>query len=381
MNVMILWTFVNLLDGEADWFLRLIAYISITAVVTYVLKNAARRLIAHLAKGEKSVKMAFLQAVSRPFGFYLWFLVLTECLDLIFDRFLSSEFHSEVKLVLGIGAIMSVAWILLRFKNQMIFVIIDKKQRAEGRCDVGRIHALSKLFSLIVVIITGVIILEITDQNLKTIIAFGGISGLAMAFASQEIIANFFWGIMLHINQPFGVGESILLPDSNIEGVVEYIGWYQTRIRGADKRPIYIPNTLLSKVSVVNSSRMTHRRLNLTLAIRHEDIERAPAIIADIESYMDAHPGIDGTDTTMVHISNINPYSTDLSIYALSSYTNEKQFLKLRDNVIINVVEFIYKHNAKLALLTAEVSDLPNFVSASLPQSITVSKSKQAVMK
>jgi MscS family membrane protein len=197
--------------------------------------------------------------------------------------------------------------------------------------------------------------MEITEQNIKTIIAFGGISGLAIAFASQEIIANFFWGIMLHINQPFGVGDDIYLPDSGIEGYVEYIGWYQTRIRSQDKRPIYIPNTLISKVFVVNSSRMTHRRLNVTLSLRHEDLSRAPKIVDSIEQYLIQHPGFDCAEKVLVYISSVGPYSTDICIQGLSSYTNEKQFLKLRDAVIIKAVEFITVNGARLALPIHEV--------------------------
>lgn len=369
MQIIFLWTLLNLLDGEVEWFARLIVYIGGATLITYLLKLAFDRLVAYLGREGRSAKMATLQAIGKPFTFYFWFLVITECLDIVSDRFLTSEFHPQMKLVLGVGAIISICWILLRFKTLMIQVVIERRQRQEGRCDVARLYALSRLSTLVVVVIAIIVILEITDQNLKTIVAFGGISGLAMAFASQEILANFFWGIMLHINQPFGVGEWILLPDTNIEGVVEYIGWYQTRIRGADKRPIYIPNTLLSKASVINSSRMTHRRLLLTLAVRHEDLERANDIIADLENYLDEHPGIDNTGINIVHISNINPYSTDLEIKALSSYTDEKQFLKLRDNVIEKAVELIYKHNAKLALLTDEVPDLPNFSAVTVKQS------------
>src|SRR5262249_48181009 len=156
--------------------------------------------------------------------------------------------------------------------------------------------------------------------------------------------------IMLHINQPFGIGDDIFFPDSGIEGRVEYIGWYQTRVRSQDKRPIYIPNTLISKVFVINSSRMTHRRLNVTLSLRHEDLKRAPTIVAEIEAFLMQHPGFAPSEKVLVHIGSVGPYSTDICIQGLSGYTDEKQFLKLRDEVIIRAVELIHESGARLAL-------------------------------
>jgi MscS family membrane protein len=55
-----------------------------------------------------------------------------------------------------------------------------------------------------------------TGSSLNTLIAFGGISGLALAFASQEVIASFFGGLMTYITQPFVIGDWIILPEKNI---------------------------------------------------------------------------------------------------------------------------------------------------------------------
>ncbi len=353
-DTLLLWSVVNLIDGEAEWFIRLLAYLTVATVITYILKKGSDILLHHFHQSNKQMTMAVLRAISRPFGFYFWFLVVAESIDLVADRFLSLEFHTEVKLVLGIGAIFALSWFFLRLKKNVLEVVIERKRHLEGHYDIGRVYAFSKLISIFIVMVTGILLMEITDQNIKTIIAFGGISGLAFAFASQEIIANFFWGIMLYINQPFGVGDDILLPDSNIEGTVEYIGWYQTRIRSQDKRPIYIPNTLISKVFVINSSRMTHRRLNIQLSIRHEDLSKAPAIIEGIEEYLLAHPAIDSSQDSLVNISAVSLYSTDISIKALSNYTGEREFLRLRDEVIVKAVSLIHEHKAQLALPVQE---------------------------
>lgn len=213
----ILWTLVNLIDGEADWFLRLLGYLLVTSSVTYLLRFGAERLIRKELILGKKIKASITKAIYIPLCTYIWVVMLTESVDLISDRWLSSELHDEVKLTLSIGAVLFVSWTLLRFKNYAIAIVIEKKKELEGHVDLGRIFSFSKLITLVIVLLTALILMELTDVNVKTIIAFGGISGLAIAFASQEIIANFFWGMMIHINRTFSVGEEILLPDSNIE--------------------------------------------------------------------------------------------------------------------------------------------------------------------
>ena len=55
------------------------------------------------------------------------------------------------------------------------------------------------------------------------------------------MISNFFGGFMIYVTHSFGIGDWINLPDHNVEGYVEEIGWYTTRIRTFEKRPIYVP--------------------------------------------------------------------------------------------------------------------------------------------
>ena len=63
----------------------------------------------------------------------------------------------------------------------------------------------------------------------------------------------------------FNIGDKVNLKDKGIEGFVEHIGWRQTRIRGYDRTPIYVPNALFTNMAVINPSRMQNRRVDTTL--------------------------------------------------------------------------------------------------------------------
>ena len=73
---------------------------------------------------------------------------------------------------------------------------------------------------------------------------------IAIGFAAKDLLSNFFGGLFIYLDRPFAVGDWIRSPDREIEGTVEQIGWRVTRIRTFDKRPLYIPNSVFSQISV-----------------------------------------------------------------------------------------------------------------------------------
>ena len=89
-------------------------------------------------------------------------------------------------------------------------------------------------------------------MSLSGLLTFGGIGGLAVGMAGKDILSNFFSGIMLYFDRPFSIGDWIRSPDRNIEGTVAEIGWRITKITTFDNRPLYVPNSLFSSISVEN---------------------------------------------------------------------------------------------------------------------------------
>ena len=56
-----------------------------------------------------------------------------------------------------------------------------------------------------------------------------------------------------------------------VVGRVERVGWGQTRIRGRDTRPTYVPNAHFVQTAVTNMERITHRKFEATVPIRFSD--------------------------------------------------------------------------------------------------------------
>ncbi|KAG5191239.1 Mechanosensitive ion channel-domain-containing protein [Tribonema minus] len=94
---------------------------------------------------------------------------------------------------------------------------------------------------------------------LASTMAFGGAGGIAFGFAAKGIFENFFGGLTLLLSEPFVPGDMVHFEYGGevMEGRVERVGWYQTRLRGRDTRPTYIPNNVFLSNLVTNMDRIS----------------------------------------------------------------------------------------------------------------------------
>jgi len=97
------------------------------------------------------------------------------------------------------------------------------------------------------------IILEgIFDPPLETIIAVGASLGIAVGFASQDILKNIFGGIMIILDRPFQVGDKIQVDEHY--GEVTRIGLRSSRIVTPDDSSVAIPNAEIMNKAVSNTN-------------------------------------------------------------------------------------------------------------------------------
>jgi small-conductance mechanosensitive channel len=72
-----------------------------------------------------------------------------------------------------------------------------------------RIMAIDKIISLAMYGIAASAVAEVVGMPLASLLAVGGISGIAVGFAAKEVISNMFGGASLFLTRPFVIGEKI----------------------------------------------------------------------------------------------------------------------------------------------------------------------------
>ena len=212
-----------------------------------------------------------------------------------------------------------------------------------------------RILKILVVVITALIIMQEIGLSISGLLAFGGVGGLIVGLAAKDLLSNFFGGMMIFFDRPFRVGEFIKSPDRNIEGIVEKIGWRLTVVRTFSKNVLYIPNTAFSSIIVENATRMSNRRINETIGIRYDDLNKMTDIIQDVNNVLESNPDIDQTQKAKVYFKSFSASSCDFFIYAFTKTKDWEEFLRIKQDVLLKVAKIIEQHNAEIAYPTTTV--------------------------
>ncbi len=104
--------------------------------------------------------------------------------------------------------------------------------------------------------------------NVTGFVAGLGIVGFTLGFALQDVTKNFVAGILLLIQQPFDLGDSIEV--AGYSGFVKDITLRTTELRTWDGLDVLIPNGDVYVKSITNFSREPVRRLQIAVRVDRE---------------------------------------------------------------------------------------------------------------
>ena len=96
-----------------------------------------------------------------------------------------------------------------------------------------------------------------------------GIGSVAIGFAFRDILQNFLAGILILLNQPFRIGDQIIMKD--LEGTVEEIQTRATFLKTYDGRRVVVPNSDLFTNTVTVNTAFETRRLEHVIGISYDD--------------------------------------------------------------------------------------------------------------
>jgi len=324
-----------------------------TLIVDFIQKKIMSSLAKKALQTENIWDDAVLSSISRPLSLIIWVTGIA---------FVSENFPNITTLLLeDISSLRStiiigtLAWFLFRFIHTVEEGYIYSGKDKDKDIDLTTVHAISKLARISVVITTMLMMLQTLGFSVSGVLAFGGVGGIAIGFAAQDMLSNFFGGLFLYLDRPFVVGDWVRSPDREMEGTIEKIGWRVTVIRTFDKRPLYIPNSVFSKISVENPSRMQNRRIKETIGIRYDDAAKMQIITTQVEKMLKDHPEIDINKTLMVNFNSFAPSSLDFFIYTFTKTTNWEKYHTIKQDILLKVMKIIADNGAEIAFPTSTV--------------------------
>ncbi len=177
------------------------------------------------------------------------------------------------ELILGI-----VVFVLFYFLARVLKAFVKRSIKREGLSEaIGRI-------SQVAVVVVGLLIamtIIFPSVNLGGVLGSLGIGGVAIGFAFQDVLQNYFAGLLLLWSEPFRVGDQIETSNGYI-GTVMSIETRSTTLKTYDGRRVVIPNSNLFTDDVVVNTAREYRRSEYDVGIGYgDDIETAREVILE----------------------------------------------------------------------------------------------------
>jgi MscS family membrane protein len=348
-----------------DWkdLVSLIVILAGTLLAALVVHLLLRKRRNRPRKGEHAWRDAILRALNAPLQCVVWIIGLSIAVSALTTGGrmpLLAEVFPPARDVAAIGI---TAWFLIRLARQ-VSENLRSRAKAEGaEFDETAADAIGKALTAMIVVIAALVMMQTLGFSITSLLAFGGVAGIALGFAAQGLVANLLGGATIYASRPFKVGDHIVFPGTPSTGgyigwqagEVQHIGWRATQILDWNGKPFYVPNAKFNTETIVNHSRMAFRQVSEYVYVRLEDIDKVSAIVADVNDMLENHP--DMGDYIIFRFDSYGEYSLKLYMYAYTSgaITSYTDFMRVKEDLLLKIAAIIARHGARLAVPVARV--------------------------
>ncbi|MEC9077234.1 MAG: mechanosensitive ion channel family protein [Pseudomonadota bacterium] len=326
---------------------ELFVIVLLTVFGSYFVRRFIRTLKTRAEKTQSQWDDTFFAALQGPARTLVWVVGLTLALERASVGLDIETIFAPLRSALVIA---TLTWALIRFVDRVQQRMMHDPKTDD--LDLTTVEAIGRLIRITILITSGLIILQTLGFSVSGVLAFGGLGGIAVGFAAKDLLSNFFGGLMIFLDRPFGVGDWIRSPDRDIEGTVESLGWRLTTIRTFDKRPLYIPNATFLSIAVENPSRMSHRRIYETIGVRYDDADQIQVVVERVKKMLEQHPDIDSSQTLMVNFNQFGLSSLDFFIYCFTNTTVWTEYHVVKEDVLLKAYNLITELGAEVAFPT-----------------------------
>lgn len=211
---------------------------------------------------------------------------------------------------LGGAIALNICFLAFTLFNQFFSgYLLDLSLRSRSNVNSELLAFIKFVANTLIILIVIFIFAESHSLSITGLVASIGIGGVALAFASQKVLEQVLWTILLYVDRPFVVDDYIHLQDGTF-GRVEAIGWRSSKIRLSGKGTlVVIPNSMLTQMSIENLSGAQKIITLLNIFFERTIPEQEKALVRQIilDSTKDIY-GIDHrlTEVTFQDVGNNN---------------------------------------------------------------------------
>lgn len=344
-------SFKGFLASEIAWFFPLLLVVSLM-VVNLILRLTLTFLWKRDKPEVKVWRSAIFNASNAPLRASVWLFGIIVAMRYYFPPNNGYPVIDKINpLVQEILFILLIGWFLFR--------LIDRveenyfKRASDQGTDVDRTvaTAVKKLATIIAFMVITLGIFQALGLSIAGLLAFGGTAGIAVGFAAQNLVSNFFGGLTVYASRIFKLGDDIILKSTGLSGTVIHIGWRSTTIAGWDGKRVYVPNSIFNTENLINNSRLIHRTLSQDILLSYADYDKIQEVVEEGNKLLARREDL---EYFVFRFSEFGDKALKLNIYAwvksteVESFVPYAAFAKSQEEILMGIADIAHGKGCKV---------------------------------
>ena len=237
----------------------------------------------------------------------------------------------------------------------LIRKIVDKKNEEGEKFDASLANLLSFFINVALWTFTIIFILQNFNINVSGLIGGLGITGIAVAFALQNVLSDIFASFSIYLDRPFKVGDFIIIGEEM--GTVEKIGMKSTRIKSLSGELLVVSNKELSDIRIRNFGEIERRRRQFNIKVEYktsnEKIKKATDLIKGIIENLEI------CEFERAVFESFGDFSLNLLISYYVKTPEQSTFMQINQKINLEIKEAFEKEGIQFAFPPAQTVLLP----------------------
>jgi MscS family membrane protein len=206
------------------------------------------------------------------------------------------------------------------------------------------ISAVESVMRFCIVVFGSVFVADALNFDLTTMVAGLGITGLALALAAKDSIANVFGAVTVLLDRPFRVGDWIVV--SGAEGEVITISLRTTLIRTSVDTIISIPNASLTNKPIENFGKRRWRRYSPIISLDLDsDPDSIQSFATDVEDLIKNNENTMKPESSYAKVSAIAKDSIEIGCNLYWDVEGGADERQAKQEWLLDVARLAKKHD------------------------------------
>ena len=246
-------------------------------------------------------------------------------------------------------AVGAVAWLVIVVVG-FLTSRAAMRLRASGATATSSLTIGRRVIQGVIVLAAVLVGLGMLGVNLTATLAGLGIGGLAVAFAAQKSLENLFGGVVVLSDRILRVGDVVKV--GAVQGEVEDVTLYATRIRTIERTVVSIPNGAMMTSQIENLSRRDKFLFRHTLGLTYETTAaQMNAALAGCRSRLASDARVEPA-TARVRFLRLNAYTLDVEVFAYVLAPDWVTFLGVQEELLLTLMHAVENAGSGFAFPT-----------------------------